>query len=240
MSTSHRKRSIRCYRVRVLAQAALFLISSLYAANSLSAQPRVALVIGNNSYLRISQLDNAVNDAISIAQELRKSGFQIISVVDGKAENINEAKHRFLKAIAHGGIGVFFFSGHGAYKLSLLPSGVVRRGKLSVIGNGVVIDPHALIWRSCRPAWNLASMRPPPIAPTDVERINDLHIGKAVEKNDALHDLLGVAHFFHGFAAFSARSLDGLAREGISVPNILDEVDSAKPTVNIVILDSCL
>ncbi|MCF6322614.1 MAG: adenylosuccinate synthase [Rhizobiaceae bacterium] len=31
------------------------------------------------------------------------------------------------------------------YKLSLLPSGVVREGKLGVIGNGVVIDPHALI-----------------------------------------------------------------------------------------------
>src|SRR4029079_2351926 len=31
------------------------------------------------------------------------------------------------------------------YKLSLLPSGVVRPGKLSVIGNGVVLDPHALI-----------------------------------------------------------------------------------------------
>ncbi len=31
-----------------------------------------------------------------------------------------------------------------SYKLSLLPSGVVR-GKLSVIGNGVVIDPHALV-----------------------------------------------------------------------------------------------
>ncbi|MBV9137882.1 MAG: adenylosuccinate synthetase, partial [Hyphomicrobiales bacterium] len=30
------------------------------------------------------------------------------------------------------------------YKLSLLPSGVVR-GKLSVIGNGVVLDPQALI-----------------------------------------------------------------------------------------------
>lgn len=31
------------------------------------------------------------------------------------------------------------------YKLSLLPSGVVRKGKLGVIGNGVVIDPHALV-----------------------------------------------------------------------------------------------
>ena len=52
-------------------------------------------------------------------------------------------------------IVVRFQGGHNAghtlvingatYKLSLLPSGVVRRGKLSVIGNGVVIDPRALI-----------------------------------------------------------------------------------------------
>ena len=31
------------------------------------------------------------------------------------------------------------------YKLSLLPSGIVREGKLSVIGNGVVLDPWALV-----------------------------------------------------------------------------------------------
>ena len=31
------------------------------------------------------------------------------------------------------------------YKLSLLPSGIVRGGKMSIIGNGVVIDPWALL-----------------------------------------------------------------------------------------------
>jgi adenylosuccinate synthase len=50
---------------------------------------------------------------------------------------------------------VRFLGGHNAghtlvidgvtYKLSLLPSGVVRPNKLSVIGNGVVLDPHALV-----------------------------------------------------------------------------------------------
>src|SRR5918998_5388069 len=35
--------------------------------------------------------------------------------------------------------------GGTTFKLSLLPSGVVRPGKLAVIGNGVVLDPHALI-----------------------------------------------------------------------------------------------
>jgi len=35
--------------------------------------------------------------------------------------------------------------GNETYKLALLPSGVVRRGKLSVIGNGVVLDPWHLV-----------------------------------------------------------------------------------------------
>ena len=34
--------------------------------------------------------------------------------------------------------------GEQTYKLSLLPSGVVR-GKLGIIGNGVVLDPEALL-----------------------------------------------------------------------------------------------
>ena len=52
-------------------------------------------------------------------------------------------------------IVVRFQGGHNAghtlvidgttYKLSLLPSGVVRGGKLSIIGNGVVVDPLALV-----------------------------------------------------------------------------------------------
>lgn len=35
--------------------------------------------------------------------------------------------------------------GNTVYKLSLLPSGIVRSGKLSVIGNGVVLDPWHMI-----------------------------------------------------------------------------------------------
>ncbi|MBL8661693.1 MAG: adenylosuccinate synthase [Candidatus Odyssella sp.] len=35
--------------------------------------------------------------------------------------------------------------GDKTFKLSLLPSGVVRPGKLSVLGNGVVVDPWALL-----------------------------------------------------------------------------------------------
>jgi adenylosuccinate synthase len=56
---------------------------------------------------------------------------------------------------ARADVVVRFQGGHNAghtlvidgvtYKLSLLPSGVVRPGKLAVIGNGVVVDPWALM-----------------------------------------------------------------------------------------------
>ncbi len=52
-------------------------------------------------------------------------------------------------------IVVRFQGGHNAghtlvidkkvYKLTLLPSGIVRPGKLSIIGNGVVLDPHHFV-----------------------------------------------------------------------------------------------
>ena len=34
--------------------------------------------------------------------------------------------------------------GEKVFKLALLPSGIVRPGKLSIIGNGVVLDPYHL------------------------------------------------------------------------------------------------
>ncbi len=53
-----------------------------------------------------------------------------------------------------------------SYKLSLLPSGVVR-GKLSVIGNGVVIDPHALVAEIARLAEQNVAVGP------DILRVAD-------------------------------------------------------------------
>src|SRR5262249_47272137 len=56
---------------------------------------------------------------------------------------------------ARADVVVRFQGGHNAghtlvidgktYKLSLLPSGVVRPGKFAVIGNGVVVDPWAFV-----------------------------------------------------------------------------------------------
>ncbi len=47
-----------------------------------------------------------------------------------------------------------------SFKLSLLPSGVVRPNKLSVIGNGVVFDPHAFVAERDRLAQQGVSVTP--------------------------------------------------------------------------------
>ncbi len=51
--------------------------------------------------------------------------------------------------------------GNETYKLALLPSGVVRPGKLSVIGNGVVVDPWHLVAEIDAPAGSAASTSTP-------------------------------------------------------------------------------
>ena len=62
---------------------------------------------------------------------------KIVDVLSGRAEVVV----RF-----QGGhnAGHTLVIGDKTYKLSLLPSGVVREGKLGIIGNGVVVDPWAL------------------------------------------------------------------------------------------------
>ena len=68
----------------------------------------------------------------------------------------DEGKGKIVDWLSHrADVVVRFQGGHNAghtlvidgevYKLNLLPSGVVRGGKLSVIGNGVVVDPWQLL-----------------------------------------------------------------------------------------------
>src|SRR5271169_2052357 len=86
----------------------------------------------------------------------RRSGCAMANVVVVGSQWGDEGKGKIVDWLSEqADIVVRFQGGHNAghtrvingttYKLSLLPSGVVRPGKLSVIGNGVVLDPHALL-----------------------------------------------------------------------------------------------
>jgi hypothetical protein len=97
---------------------ALLLISSVYAqqrqlgVEDSRAERRVALVIGNSAYLTLP-LKNPVNDAQDMAQALRGLGFTVIYRENLNQNDMKRAIREFGAKIRGGGIGLFYYAGHG-------------------------------------------------------------------------------------------------------------------------------
>jgi hypothetical protein len=77
-----------------------------------SAEQRVALVIGNNAY-KDAPLTNPVNDARAMADALRTAGFTVKLHTDINHRDFLVALREFGDALRRGGVGVFYFAGHG-------------------------------------------------------------------------------------------------------------------------------
>jgi Caspase domain len=91
--------------------AALALLCTISAA---SAQGRTALVIGNNSY-PFGPLANPINDASDMAAALRSAGFDVVLKTNADQRSTSDAIRAFGDALKRkGGVGLFFFAGHGA------------------------------------------------------------------------------------------------------------------------------
>lgn len=73
---------------------------------------RVALVIGNSNY-QIGILKNPKNDATDVAQALKKLGFSVILEIDANQKSMDNAILRFGRELANGGVGLFYYAGHG-------------------------------------------------------------------------------------------------------------------------------
>lgn len=73
---------------------------------------RTALVIGNSNYGRGALL-NPVNDARAMADELRRTGFQVILLENAGLEKMNGAVEQFGRAVKSGGVALVFYAGHG-------------------------------------------------------------------------------------------------------------------------------
>lgn len=85
----------------------------LFLGLAQAAEKRVALVIGNNDYQSVPKLEKAVNDAQAVARELSKIGFEVISLSNAGQKKMNQAVNEFAQKVSGGGVGVFFFAGHG-------------------------------------------------------------------------------------------------------------------------------
>ena len=79
-----------------------------------SAAERVALVVGNNSYVHGSPLKNCVNDARTVAEGLRGCGFEVTLVEDGGLQDLEGKVREFKRAATGAKAAWFYYAGHGA------------------------------------------------------------------------------------------------------------------------------
>lgn len=102
----------------LLLAATLLAISARAQAPVITAAPfageqRIALVIGNGNYAS-SPLLNSVNDARAVRRALTELGFQVNLLENATLKEMAGAARQFGdKLRSGGGVGVFYFAGHG-------------------------------------------------------------------------------------------------------------------------------
>lgn len=89
-------------------------LASLVCINSVWAEDRIALVIGNSAYPS-APLINPHNDATAMAALLTKAGFRVDRQLDTDLPQLQAAVDRFGKEISDPKVkfGLFYYAGHG-------------------------------------------------------------------------------------------------------------------------------
>ncbi|MGO8865560.1 MAG: caspase domain-containing protein, partial [Alphaproteobacteria bacterium] len=92
---------------------ALTLAAAAAHAAWAQSERRVALVIGNSAYRNVRSLEKTLNDARAVARTLREVGFAVIERENLDRRGMNEALTEFVDRISGGGVGLFYYAGHG-------------------------------------------------------------------------------------------------------------------------------
>ena len=110
LSLMHRGRPMRTRTVFSLVLSVL-----LFAGGeAFAAERRVALVIGNSSYIHAPALDNPVNDVTAVSVMLEGAGFQVVETrnnLDNTA--MRRAIREFSAMTRDADVAVVFYAGHG-------------------------------------------------------------------------------------------------------------------------------
>lgn len=90
-------------------------IRNILAQNNakITRQKRTALIIGNAEYKEAGRLKNPINDANDIAKSLRGLGFEVTLLTDAPLQQMEQAIENYNRQLRQGGVGLFYFSGHG-------------------------------------------------------------------------------------------------------------------------------
>ncbi|UPJ56287.1 caspase family protein [Bradyrhizobium sp. 192] len=90
----------------------LALLAYWLGLDSVFADTRVALVIGNGAYTSTAQLPNPSHDAEDVASSLKRSGFEVIQGIDLRQADMQDLTIRFARAASRADVAIFYYSGH--------------------------------------------------------------------------------------------------------------------------------
>ncbi len=111
-------RTIGFWRYFAMALGVLFLCAgmSLAAVLPVSAERRIALVVGNSAYRNVPPLTNPANDAKLIADTLQSLGFELVggsAQLDLDKPGFEAIVKRFGTLMQGADVGLFYYAGHG-------------------------------------------------------------------------------------------------------------------------------
>ena len=90
----------------------LALLAYWLGLDSVFADTRVALVIGNGAYTSTAQLPNPSHDAEDVASSLKRSGFEVIQGIDLRQADMQDLTIRFARAASRADVAIFYYRGH--------------------------------------------------------------------------------------------------------------------------------
>lgn len=83
------------------------------ASATVSAETRVALVVGNGNYAHTTPLANPLNDARDMTAALKAIGFDVVEAIDAGKSSLDSALRSFADKLTDADVALFFYAGHG-------------------------------------------------------------------------------------------------------------------------------
>jgi hypothetical protein len=100
----------------LLLLSGLLLFPQISITDAVSAESRVALVVGQSAYRAVPALPNAGNDARKMAELLGSAGFDVTAAPDLSQNDMRQAISAFAAKVAASGpdtVALVFYAGHG-------------------------------------------------------------------------------------------------------------------------------
>jgi len=79
----------------------------------MAQEQRLALVIGNNTYKSLPNLKNPIHDARAVRDALKERNFHVFYLENATQRQIDKEVRKFSTRLRNGGVGLFYYAGHG-------------------------------------------------------------------------------------------------------------------------------